>query len=141
MTSRVDGWFLLLSALALISAGNASWMLIDPIHWYSDLPAGVPDFGSYNEHFVRDIGCAFLTFTLALAWAAFRPAVRAPLVGISAVFFVAHALLHIYDTARGFVEANHWWLDLPGVYAPAVLLVAMTYRLIGEAPAPTDVRL
>ena len=141
MASRVDGWFLLLSALALISAGNAGWMLIDPVHWYSDLPAGVPDFGNYNEHFVRDIGCAFLTFALALAWAAFRPAVRAPLVGISAVFFVAHALLHIYDTARGFVEADHWWLDLPGVYAPAVLLVAMTYRLIGEAPTPTDARL
>ncbi len=141
MALRVDGWLLLLSALALISAGNASWMLIDPIHWYSDLPAGVPDFGNYNEHFVRDIGCAFLTFTVALAWAAFRPAVRAPLVGISAVFFAAHALLHIYDTARGFVEANHWWLDLPGVYAPAALLVAMTYRLSGEAPVPADARL
>ena len=141
MASRVDGWFLLLSALALISAGNAAWMLIDPAYWYSDLPAGVPDFGNYNEHFVRDIGCAFLTFALALAWAAFRPATRAPLVAISAVFFVAHALLHIYDTARGFVEADHWWLDLPGVYTPAVLLIAMTYRLSGDAPAPTDARL
>ena len=137
MAIRIDGWFVLLSALALITAVNAVWMLVDPSHWYSDLPAGVPDFGDYNEHFVRDIGCAFLTFALALAWAAFRPAVRAPLVGISAVFFVAHAVLHIYDTARGFVEVGHWWLDLPGVYAPAVLLIVLTYRLNRGAQEPS----
>ncbi len=141
MASRVDGWFMLLLALALISAGNASWMLIDPARWYSDLPAGVPDFGDYNEHFVRDIGCAFLTFALALGWAAFRPAVRAPLLGISAVFFVAHAVLHVYDTARGYVEADHWWLDVPGVYTPAVLLVAMSYRLLRQASAPNSASL
>ncbi len=144
MAIRVDGWFVLLLALALITAANAIWMLVDPSHWYSDLPAAVPDFGAYNEHFVRDIGCAFLTFALALVWAAFRPSVRAPLIGVSAVFFGAHAILHVYDTTRGFVEADHWWLDLPGVYAPALLLAAMAYRLAragGPASAPPDATL
>ncbi len=127
---RRDVWFWVLGGLALLNAGNAVWMLADPGHWYSDLPAAVPDFGPLNEHFVRDIGCAFLTFAVALGWAAVRPPLRPPLVAISAVFYVAHAVLHIHDTARGFVDSDHWWLDLAGVYLPALLLAALAIHLL-----------
>ena len=97
-------------------------MLADPLRWYHDLPAGVPDTGPFNQHFVRDIGCAFLAVGVAQVWAAFRPAWRAPLVAVAAIFFVGHALLHVFDTARGAVPSEHWWLDLPGVYLPALVL-------------------
>lgn len=86
---------------------------------------------------MRDIGCAFLTLAAALGWAALRPAFRLPLVGVAAFFLVAHAVLHVYDTSRGFVDATHWWMDVPGVYAPAVLLAALTvllWRREGRAP-------
>jgi hypothetical protein len=48
---------------------------------------------------------------------------------MTAVFLVAHAVLHVYDTARGAVDHHHWWLDAPGVYAPAVLLSVLTVLL------------
>jgi len=115
-----DAWFWGLLALGAVGLANAGWMLLDPLWWYHDLPAGVPDFGAFNPHFVRDIGCAFLMVGTAQVWAAFVPAYRLPLVGATTVFLVAHAGLHVYDTARDAVDAHHWWLDAPGVYAPAV---------------------
>jgi len=120
-------WILLL--LGVGSLTNAAWMLIDPLRWYHDLPAGVPDFGEFNPHFVRDIGCAFATVGVAQVWAAFSPRWRFPLVAVTAVFLVAHAVLHVYDTARGAVDHVHWWLDLPGVYAPAALTAALVLYL------------
>ncbi len=119
-----DGWSALLGIVALGSLANGVWMLVDPTRWYHDLPAGVPDTGPLNEHFVRDIGCAFVTVGVALGWGALEPRVRVPAVGLAALFYVLHALLHVYDTGRGFVGAHHWWLDLPGVYLPAVILAA-----------------
>lgn len=126
---RVDALAWLLGALALVSLANGAWMLVDPLRWYHDLPAGVPDTGPFNLHFVRDIGCAFVSVGAALAWAAMRPAWRLPLVGIATLFFVAHALLHTHDTLRGLLDAHHWWLDFPGVHLPALILVAVTWRL------------
>ena len=126
-TARRDLMFWTLLALAAGTAANAAWMLTDPGAWYRELPAGVPDTGPYNEHFVRDIGCAFATIALALGWAAWRPRWRVPLVAIAAVFLVAHAALHVFDTLRGFLDADHWALDLPGVYAPAALLAVLAW--------------
>ena len=136
MTGRRDRWFWVLSVFALTSAANAAWMLVDPQRWYHDLPAGVPDTGPYNEHFVRDIGCAFATMAVALFWAAFAPRWRPPLVAIAALFLVAHAGLHVFDTARGFLDAHHWMLDLPGVYLPALILLPLSLHLLRKNGAP-----
>ena len=125
--SRVDLWFWGLALLALGTAANAVWMLIDPAGWYRELPAGVPDTGPLNAHFVRDIGCAFLTLAVGLAAAAWLPRWRAPLVALAALFFTAHAALHVFDTLRGSLDAGHWALDFPGVYAPAFLLIALAW--------------
>jgi hypothetical protein len=111
------------------SIANALWMLAGPMHWYTELPAKVPDTGPFNPHFVRDIGCAFLTVGVALCWAAFSPPRRLALVAVSSLFFVAHAALHVFDTLRGYLPSDHWWLDVPGVYLPAVLLVIATWVL------------
>lgn len=125
--SRVDLWFWGLALFALGIGANAAWMLFDPEGWYRNLPAGVPDTGPFNAHFVRDIGCAFATLAVALAVAAGRPRWRAPLLGLTALFFTAHAALHVFDTLRGALDAGHWALDFPGVYAPAFLLVALAW--------------
>jgi hypothetical protein len=119
--------------MATLTAANAVWMLADPQHWYHDLPAAVPDTGPYNEHFVRDVGCAFATVAIALGWAALRPRWRAPLVTISALFLAAHAGLHVFDTMRGFLEGDHWLLDLPGVYLPALVTLPLAFRALRNA--------
>ena len=128
-TRRLDAWSWLALVIGVGSIANAAWMLAGPMHWYTDLPAKVPDTGPFNPHFVRDIGCAFLTVGVALCWAAFSPQRRLTLIAVSALFLTAHALLHVFDTLRGSLPSDHWWLDLPGVYLPAVALVAATWRL------------
>lgn len=134
MSARRDAIFWLLVFVAVTSAANALWMLADPAHWYSDLPAAVPDTGPYNEHFVRDIGVAFVTMAVAFGWAAFVPRWRPPLVAVGTVFFAGHALLHAFDTLRGALDGDHWLLDLPVVYLPAVILVPVAVRLVRGAP-------
>jgi hypothetical protein len=116
------GWLLLLGLLLL---GNALWMLADPMQWYADLPAAVPDTGPFNPHFVRDIGCAFLTIGAGLVWAAFDPPRRYPLTALAALFLASHAALHVFDTVSGHLSHAHWGLDLPGVYLPAAVALAL----------------
>jgi hypothetical protein len=124
-----DLWLWIVLVFGLGSIGNALWMLAGPMHWYTDLPAAVPDTGPFNPHFVRDIGCAFLTAGVSLVWAFFSPRFRLPLVSIAALFLFAHAVLHAYDTLRGALGHDHWLLDLPGVYLPGVLLPFIAFRL------------
>ncbi|MEE2702957.1 MAG: hypothetical protein VX614_02935 [Myxococcota bacterium] len=132
---RLDGFGRVFLVLGMVMLANAIWMLAGPFGWYTDLPAAVPDTGPFNEHFVRDIGCAFLTVGVALVWAAFQRRVRVPLVAISALFLVSHALLHVYDTARGALGSDHWQLDFLGVYLPAVVVGGLALILFRrEAP-------
>jgi len=119
-----DGLGWIFWVFGVISIGNAIWMLAAPFHWYQDLPAEVPDFGPFNPHFVRDIGCAFATIGIALVWAALSPARRFPLAVVGTLFYVAHALVHVFDTLREAVEPVHLLIDFPGVYLPAIALVA-----------------
>ena len=122
------GWVCLV--LGVSALANAAWMLVAPLSWYLDLPAAVPDTGSFNAHFVRDIGCAFLAVGCALVWAAFSTRYRLPLVSIAATFLVSHALLHVYDTARGALGSYHWRLDFLGVYVPALAALALTFFVL-----------
>ncbi len=122
----------LVAAIAVLAAGasiNGVWMLGAPLHWYNNVPAGVPDYGPFNAHFVRDIGIAFLTVGAALGWAAVRPAARFELVAVAAIFAVLHGVLHVLDTARGHVDSSHWLLDVPGVYLPVGVLCWLLWVL------------
>ncbi len=134
MGTRIGGWGWVFLAIGIATLANAAWMLLDPGGWYADLPAGVPDFGPLNVHFVRDIGCAFATVGIALVWAANAPRWQLPLVGVAMVFFSAHALLHVWDTWRGAVDVHHLLLDLPGVYLPPLILAFALWAMTrGEA--------
>ncbi|MBL8020911.1 MAG: hypothetical protein JNM27_14670 [Leptospirales bacterium] len=114
---------------------NALFMLLAPATWYRELPAAVPDFGPYNEHFVRDIGCAMFVFgcvsLAAVRWTGFR--LQASL--LLAAFYGTHSLLHVFDTARGFVSAEHWLIDLPSVHVPAMIFIVMAVVAIGSERA------
>jgi len=127
-------WVLLV--LGIGNVANALWMLATPAGWYSGLPAAVPDFGPLNEHFVRDIGAAFLTLGLSLIWAGFVPRWRVPLVAPVTLFFALHALAHFFDTERGLVGAEHWAIYLPGVYVPALIMAALLWIVSRARPQP-----
>jgi len=106
---------------------NAAWMLADPAGWYAGLPAAVPDTGPLNTHFVRDVGSAFAVMGFALLLAAVRPALRVPMLAAVALFYVLHALVHVTDTVAGRLPPSHWTIDAPGVYVPALVMVALTW--------------
>jgi len=121
-------WIFLLGAAGNLA--NGVWMLADPAGWYVSLPAAVPDFGPLNEHFVRDIGSAFTMLGAALLWGAFVPAVRVPALAMVTLFNALHAAVHVYDTARGLVGAEHWRIDFPAVYLPTAFLIVLTLVLV-----------
>ena len=122
-----DPWTLVFGLFGLGNLANGLWMLADPAGWYHTLPAAVPDFGPLNEHFVRDIGCIFVLIGAGLVWAAVRPGLRLAACIVAAGFSGLHALVHVLDTARGLVGPEHWMIDVPGVYGPALLLVGLTF--------------
>lgn len=132
---RRDPWRIVLSLFALGSLGNGVWMLADPAGWYTDLPAAVPDTGPLNTHFVRDIGSAFLVMGTGLLVAAFRPALRLPLVALTSLFYWLHALVHVADTWSGRLPPSHWTIDFPGVYLPALALAAIVAWLAVQGGA------
>jgi hypothetical protein len=110
---------------AATNVANGLWMLLAPADWYQRLPAGVPDTGPLNAHFVRDIGAAFLTIGVAFGVAAFRAGMRRAVLAFATLFFVLHAAVHVLDLASGRLEPSHWLIDLPGVFAPALLLAVL----------------
>ena len=127
---------ILLWIFGATGVANGLWMLFAPAAWYEELPAGVPDTGPLNLHFVRDIGAAFLTFGIALCAAAELPQYRRPAIFVAALFYVLHALIHVFDLISGRLPADHWLVDAPGVFAPAILLVLMLLpRWWGREPA------
>ena len=131
----MDRWSRVLFVLGALNLANAFWMLVAPEHWYMHLPAGVPDTGPLNAHFVRDIGCAFLATGVALVWAAAtsHANVRLACVVLAALFLCGHAAVHLMDLAQGTLDARHWLLDLPGVFVPALLLTALAVHFGRQA--------
>jgi hypothetical protein len=105
---------------------NAIWMLVAPEAWYHELPAGVPDTGPLNLHFVRDIGAAYATTGLALCAGAEMPQYRRAAIAGAAVFLGLHAAIHVFDLVTGLLPATHWIEDLPGVFFPALLLAVLS---------------
>jgi hypothetical protein len=116
---------LLLWIFGLAGLANALWMLADPAGWYRDLPARVPDTGPLNLHFVRDIGCAYGAVGLAFCMAAETRALRRGALIVGAFFYGFHALLHVADIVAGRLPSEHWLIDLPGVFVPALFLAAL----------------
>jgi hypothetical protein len=105
---------------------NGTWMLFFPLSWYTDLPADVPHTGPFNSHFVRDLGVAFIAVGLAFGWSALNVERSRPVHIALTVFLAGHALIHVADIAMGHLPASHWLIDLPAVFLPAAIMLALT---------------
>lgn len=115
---------------------NAAWMLISPLSWYTDFPAAIPHTGQFNPHFVRDIGLAYLVAALGFGWCARNLGRSRPVhLGLT-VFFVGHALVHLFEILTGYLPHTHWLIDAPLVFLPALLLLVLAVpsvrRRLGE---------
>src|SRR5262249_44336440 len=119
------------------SLANGLWMLAAPAGWYTDLPAGVPDTGPLNLHFVRDIGAAFTTFGVLFLLRAGEAERHRDVVLGAAIFNGLHAAIHVADLLPGRPGPPHWLTALP-VFVPALILIVMALpRWWDERPGPT----
>lgn len=109
----------------VFSLVNGAWMLIFPFSWYTDFPADISHTGPYNPHFVRDLGVAFLVMALAFGWSALHLDRSRPVHLALTVFFTGHALIHVADIVMGRLPNSHWLIDLPGVFVPALIMIAL----------------
>jgi len=97
---------------------NGGWMLISPFTWYSQLPAGVPDTGPINFHFVHDLGVVFIIAGFGAMWCAKNLERCAPVHAGVTAFFAGHALVHVAELLAGKLPPAHWLIDLPLTFAP-----------------------
>jgi hypothetical protein len=110
--------------LAILSAYHALsgiFMLLTPSIWYQTIP-GVTETGPFNEHFIRDIGLAFLASGAALGIATVAGKARRALVCTALVFTGGHAVLHAWEIVS----------DMPAL--PAVLRDVATILVPGLLP-------
>lgn len=109
----------------LTSLVNGVWMLLAPLSWYTDFPAAIPHTGSFNAHFIRDLGVVFILAALGFGWCALHPE-RCRMVHAALTFFFAgHAAIHLADLLTGHVPQTHWLIDAPTVFLPAVVLTLL----------------
>lgn len=127
-----DGWAIVVGLFGMGNLLNGLWMLASPSHWYINLPANVPGTGPLNEHFVRDIGSIFTLLGLALVISIRRPRLRLSAMVAASAYSVAHALVHVVDTARGLFSVGHWRFDVGPIYLTTIVLVLLTVKLARE---------
>lgn len=113
--------------LSIMLAGNGLLMLIAPASWYHTIPA-VSLTGPLNTHFIRDIGCAYLSAAAALLWGLLRPAEALATTLLAAVFLMSHAGVHLYELASGLCGWTVWWQAFPGVTLPGLLASALAWQ-------------
>jgi len=119
-----DGRFrlaqLLVGLVAVFAIGFGAYMLAQPLLWYRALPT-VVFTGPFNQHFVRDIGAAYLACGLLLGWAMLDLRVRRLAVLAGALWLGLHALVHLYEVITGICGVAIFWRDFPGVFGPPAL--------------------
>ncbi|MCB1748624.1 MAG: hypothetical protein H6977_09115 [Gammaproteobacteria bacterium] len=116
---------ILTALLAVLYLGNGLAMLSAPAAWYAAVP-GVAASGPYNDHFVRDIGLAYLLAGGAFAWALRRPRHLAACAIVGSAWPALHALVHLAEWLHhGLPPARILLADGLGVLAPALLGLAL----------------
>lgn len=65
-------------------------------------------YGLENSHYVEDVGAFMLAFGVALAIAVVRPAWRAPLLWLGALWYGFHAINHAFDTGEARSDERGW---------------------------------
>lgn len=84
----------------------------------------IGEYGVENSHYVGDVGAFTLAFGVAVGISAVRPAWRAPVLWLGAIWYGFHALNHLFDTGEAKSEARGWG-DAISIGIGAVLAAAL----------------
>jgi hypothetical protein len=68
----------------------------------------IGNYGIENSHYVGDVGAFVLAFGVAVGISVVRPAWRAPVLWLGALWYGFHAINHAFDTGEAKSEARGW---------------------------------
>ena len=117
--------FILIAFNGLFLFGNGLFMLTVPRAWYDFVP-GVTGTGSFNQHFIRDIGIIQMFLGAAFGIGMIRPALRFELWAAATLWLIAHAVFHLWEVAVGICSPSVIPRDFPAVTLPALIGIALT---------------
>lgn len=112
---------LLILIAAIISLANGLFMLSDPFGWYQAIET-VKFTGPPNQHFIRDIGLAYVVSGLVLAFSGKYPQGRWLAAFTGSLWLGFHGALHIWEVVTGICTTELFWRDAPGVLGPPLLV-------------------
>ena len=134
MKSNARGWLVaVLWILAALDIVNGIEMFFFPSAWFFKLVPGVPETGPYNMHLVMDGGTFFLAVGVGLVAAALNPRRNAIAVAVAAIAGVMHSALHVWSHAAGLLSLEHLMTEVLGIYAPTLILIAITAVLYSQS--------
>ncbi len=129
----------LVALAALICLANGAFMLRDPYGWYQVLRT-VKFTGPPNQHFIRDIGLAYLACAAMLGFAAINLRMRWLAAFAGSLWLAMHGGLHVWEVLTGICATGRFYADAPAVLGPPLLIWAGLGILIARqriAPAGT----
>jgi hypothetical protein len=124
---------------ALFSIVNGGFMVWDPHGWYQLLPT-VQATGAFNQHFVRDIGLAYITCAMVLGYAARFPSGRWLAALAGALWLTLHGAFHVWELLAGIGAQHVFWMDAPGVLGPPLMVwIALGILMVRQRIAPAGI--
>ncbi len=130
---------LLVAVAAIVALANGGFMLADPFGWYQAVPT-VKFTGPPNQHFIRDIGLAYLASAAVLGFAAVRLSIRWLAAVAGNLWLTAHGALHVWEVLSGICATDIFWRDAPGVLGPPLLVwIALGIHFARARIAPAGV--
>lgn len=93
-----------LAVIAVYHVVTGAMALLAPDTFFDEIGR----YGVENSHYVGDVGAFVLAFGVALGIAVFRPAWRAPLLWLGALWYGFHAINHAFDTGEARSEGRGW---------------------------------
>jgi hypothetical protein len=111
----------LIGLAAFVALANGGFMLWDPYGWYQAVPT-VKFTGPPNEHFIRDIGLAYLACAVLLGFAMVNPRMRWLAAFGGSIWLAMHGGLHVWEVLKGICAPGIFWRDAPAVLGPPLLV-------------------
>jgi uncharacterized protein YjeT (DUF2065 family) len=104
-------------------------MVVAPRTFFDQFAA----YGSYNDHYIRDVATFYLALGLVLLAAVRHASWRVPLLGFATVQYVLHELNHLWDIA----DANPGWIGPANVVSLALIGAVLWWMLRQAREPPT----
>jgi hypothetical protein len=131
---------ILIALAAFFALANGGFMLWDPFGWYQAVPT-VKFTGPPNQHFIRDIGLAYIACAVMLGYAARFLSGRWLAAVAGGLWLSLHGALHVWEVATGICAPGIFLRDAPGVLVWAALGIQLARQRITPGGVPKSLML